>query len=165
MARKRYTAEEIIGHLRTIEIETGKGLGIAEACRKLSITEQTYDGWKKECGRGGKLPSPARRREAVCPVQETLAVSERRARRVVGQGVLRWFARSDEIEVGVTLRGLILHGSRLKFCPIISPSIERGTACVSKTRSRTCPTHFPVIRKPLFCTGLQRVQRSTTVKI
>ena len=35
MARKRYTAEEIIGHLRTIEIETGKGFGIAEACRKL----------------------------------------------------------------------------------------------------------------------------------
>ena len=43
MARKRYTAEEIIGHLRTIEIETGKGLGIAEACRKLGITEQTYE--------------------------------------------------------------------------------------------------------------------------
>ena len=39
-ARKRYTAEEIIGHLQTIEIETGKGLGIAELCRKLSITEQ-----------------------------------------------------------------------------------------------------------------------------
>jgi hypothetical protein len=27
MARKRYTAEEMIGHLRTVEIETGKGLG------------------------------------------------------------------------------------------------------------------------------------------
>ena len=40
MARTRSTAEEIIGHLRTIEIETGKGLGIAEACRKLGITEQ-----------------------------------------------------------------------------------------------------------------------------
>ena len=26
MARKRYTAEEIIGQLRTIEIELGKGL-------------------------------------------------------------------------------------------------------------------------------------------
>lgn len=48
MARKRYSAEEIIGHLRTIEIETGKGLGIAEACRKLGITEQTYYRWKKE---------------------------------------------------------------------------------------------------------------------
>ena len=42
MARKRYTAEEIIGQLRTIEIELGKGLGVVEACRKLGITEQTY---------------------------------------------------------------------------------------------------------------------------
>jgi hypothetical protein len=39
MARKRYTAKEIIGHLRTLEIETGKGLGIAEVCGKLGITE------------------------------------------------------------------------------------------------------------------------------
>jgi putative transposase len=50
MARKRYTAEEIIGHLRTIEIETGKGLGIAEVCQKLGITEQTYYRWKNEDG-------------------------------------------------------------------------------------------------------------------
>jgi len=42
MARKRYRAEEIIGHVRTIEIETGRGLGLAEACRKLGITEQTF---------------------------------------------------------------------------------------------------------------------------
>jgi hypothetical protein len=42
MARKRYTAEEIISHLRTIEIEMGKGFGIAEVCRKSGITEQTY---------------------------------------------------------------------------------------------------------------------------
>lgn len=50
MARKRYTAEEIIGHLRTIEIEMGRGLGMVEACRKLGITEQTYYRWKKEYG-------------------------------------------------------------------------------------------------------------------
>jgi hypothetical protein len=43
MARKRYTAEEIISHLRTIEIELGKGLAVVDACRKLSITEQTYE--------------------------------------------------------------------------------------------------------------------------
>ncbi len=48
MARKRYTAEEIIGQLRTIEIELGKGLAVIEACRKLGITEQTYYRWKKE---------------------------------------------------------------------------------------------------------------------
>jgi hypothetical protein len=40
MARKRYTAEEIIGQLRTIEIDLGKGSAVPEACRKLGITEQ-----------------------------------------------------------------------------------------------------------------------------
>ena len=42
MGQKRYTAEDIIGHLRTIEIETGKGLAVIDACRKVGITEQTY---------------------------------------------------------------------------------------------------------------------------
>ncbi len=50
MARTRYTAEEIICHLRTVEIEAGKGIGIADACRKLGLTEQTYYRWKKEYG-------------------------------------------------------------------------------------------------------------------
>jgi len=48
MARARYTAEAIIGQLRTIEIDLGKGLAVVEACRKLGITEQTYYRWKKE---------------------------------------------------------------------------------------------------------------------
>ena len=50
MAGNRYTAEAIIGHLRTLEIEMGKGLAVVEACRKLGITEQTYYRWKKEYG-------------------------------------------------------------------------------------------------------------------
>ena len=50
MARKRYTAEEIIGHLRTVEIDLGKGSAVPEACRKLGFTEQTYYRWKKEYG-------------------------------------------------------------------------------------------------------------------
>jgi hypothetical protein len=44
MARKRYSAEESISQLRTVEIELGKGLAVVEACRKLGITEQ-------KCGR------------------------------------------------------------------------------------------------------------------
>ena len=47
-------AEEIIGQLRTIELELGKGLAVVDACRKLGITEQTSYLWKKEYGR---LPS------------------------------------------------------------------------------------------------------------
>lgn len=50
MGQKRYTAEDIIGHLRTMEIETGKGLAVIDACRKVGITEQTYYRWKKEYG-------------------------------------------------------------------------------------------------------------------
>jgi transposase-like protein len=50
MARKRYTAEEIISQLRTVEIETAKGIGIVDACRKLGITEQTYYRWKRAYG-------------------------------------------------------------------------------------------------------------------
>ena len=42
MPEKRYTPEEIIQHLRTVELETSKGLAVLDACRKLSITEQTY---------------------------------------------------------------------------------------------------------------------------
>ena len=36
--------------LRTITIETGKGLTVIDACRKLGITEQTYYRWKNEDG-------------------------------------------------------------------------------------------------------------------
>ena len=50
MARKRYTADEIISHLRTVEIETAKGLGITDACRRLGVTEQTPYRWKNEDG-------------------------------------------------------------------------------------------------------------------
>ncbi len=59
MGRKRHTAEEIIGKLRTAEIELAKGLGTAEVVRKLGITEQTYYRWRKEYG--GLRLDPAKR--------------------------------------------------------------------------------------------------------
>ena len=42
MPRKRYTPEEVIQHLRTVERDTGKGLAMLDAYRKLGITEQKY---------------------------------------------------------------------------------------------------------------------------
>ena len=41
MPKKRYTPEEVIQHLRTVKLDTGKGLAVLDACRKLGITEQT----------------------------------------------------------------------------------------------------------------------------
>ena len=50
MPKKRYTPEEILQHLRTVELEAGKGLAVLDACRKLGITEHTDYRWKKEYG-------------------------------------------------------------------------------------------------------------------
>ncbi len=41
MAKKRYTAEQIIRHLREAEVELAKGRTMGEVCRKMGITEQT----------------------------------------------------------------------------------------------------------------------------
>jgi transcriptional regulator with XRE-family HTH domain len=48
MARKKYTPEEIIQHLRTAEIEQSKGLTQAEAARKVGVTPITLSRWKSE---------------------------------------------------------------------------------------------------------------------
>ena len=62
MGRKRHTAEEIIGKLRTAEIELAMGLGTAEVVRNLGITEQTYYRWRKEYG-GLRLDQAKRLKE------------------------------------------------------------------------------------------------------
>jgi len=62
MGRKRHTAEEIIGKLRTAEIELAKGLGTVDVVRQLGITEQTYYRWRKEYG-GLRLDQAKRLKE------------------------------------------------------------------------------------------------------
>ena len=62
MSRKRYTAEQIIGHLRQAEIRTSEGKTIAEAVRELGISEQTYYRWRKQYEQyGGMEVNQARR--------------------------------------------------------------------------------------------------------
>ena len=50
MPIKKHTAEEIIGKLREAEIVLAQGGTTADACRRLSISEQTYYRWRKEYG-------------------------------------------------------------------------------------------------------------------
>ncbi len=50
MARKHYKAEEIIQHLRTVELEEGKGLKLEEIAKKVGVTPQTIIRWRKEYG-------------------------------------------------------------------------------------------------------------------
>jgi transposase-like protein len=50
MARKRHDPEEVIKHLRTFEIELGKGTPLETICRKIGISDVTYHRWKREYG-------------------------------------------------------------------------------------------------------------------
>ena len=50
MPKKRFTAEQIIGKLREVEVLQGQGMSIQESSRQLDITEQTYYRWRKSYG-------------------------------------------------------------------------------------------------------------------
>jgi transposase-like protein len=62
MARKRYTPEEIIQHLRTVELEQGKGLKLDQAAKKVGVTPQTIVRWRNEYG-GLKVDQAKRLKE------------------------------------------------------------------------------------------------------
>jgi len=51
MARnKRHSAEEIVNKLRQADVELSKGASIAQACKVIGITDQTYYRWRREYG-------------------------------------------------------------------------------------------------------------------
>ncbi len=50
MPKRRHTPEQIINKLREAEVLLSKGMKIAEVCRKIEVTEQTYYRWRKEYG-------------------------------------------------------------------------------------------------------------------
>ena len=50
MPRKRYKAEEIIQHLRTVEIQQSKGETIEQIARQLGVCVSTLVRWKREYG-------------------------------------------------------------------------------------------------------------------
>ena len=43
-------AEHVIPKLREVEVEVGRGKTVAEAVKKIGVTEQTYYRWKKKFG-------------------------------------------------------------------------------------------------------------------
>lgn len=62
MARKRYSPEEIIQHLRTVEIEQGRGAKLEEAAKKVGVSLQTIVRWRNEFG-GLKVDQAKRLKE------------------------------------------------------------------------------------------------------
>ena len=50
MARKRFTAEQIIQKLREVQVALSKGQSAGAACKKIGVTEPIYYRWRKEYG-------------------------------------------------------------------------------------------------------------------
>ena len=91
MPRKPYTPEEILIHLRTVELDAGKGLAVVDACRTLGITEQTYYRWKKEYG--GLRVDQAKRLKAL--EQENLRLKRIVANQALDLSVLKEVASGN----------------------------------------------------------------------
>jgi putative transposase len=47
---KKELAEQIIPYATSVEVEVGRGKTVAEAVKKIGVTEQTYSRWKKQYG-------------------------------------------------------------------------------------------------------------------
>ena len=50
MARKRFTVEQIINHLREADVLLAQGQTVGEVCRRIGVSEQSYYRWRKEYG-------------------------------------------------------------------------------------------------------------------
>jgi putative transposase len=79
MAKKRFTAEQIINFLREAEILISQGKSVRDASRQIGVTEQTYYRWRKEYG--GMDVSQARR-------LKDLEKENQRLKRLVGDQAL-----------------------------------------------------------------------------
>ena len=62
MPKKTFTAEQIVGKLRQIEVLMSQGKTVSLACKDSGITDQTYYRWRKEFG-GLKLDQAKRLKE------------------------------------------------------------------------------------------------------
>jgi putative transposase len=62
MAKRRYTAEEIVTVLRQVEVAIANGKTTPQVCRESEIAKQTYYRWRKEYG-GLKLEQARRLKE------------------------------------------------------------------------------------------------------
>ena len=62
MAKKRFSVEQIIGHLREAEVLLSQGMTVGEICRRIGISEQSYYRWRREYG-GLKVDQARRLRE------------------------------------------------------------------------------------------------------
>ena len=50
LARRRHTPEQVINKLREAEVAIAEGNTVAEAARRIGVTQQTFYRWRTEYG-------------------------------------------------------------------------------------------------------------------
>ena len=75
MPRKRHTADQIIGKLREAEVELAGGHTIAQACRKIGVSEQTL---RLSSGQAVLSVAPGVRESENRPGEEAEAAGDRK---------------------------------------------------------------------------------------
>ena len=66
MAKKRHTPEQVINKLREAEVAISEGSPVAEATRRIGVTEQTFYRWRSEYG-GLRIDQARRPRPSCLP--------------------------------------------------------------------------------------------------
>ena len=79
MSRNRHKSEQVIAKMREVEVDLAKGTPVAQACKKIAVTEQTYYRWRKEYG--GLKVDQAKRLKA-------LELENARLKRLLAEGEL-----------------------------------------------------------------------------
>lgn len=91
MPKKRYAPEEIIQHLRTVEIEQSKGTSLEEAAKKIGVSLQTVVRWRKEYG-GLRVDQAKRLKELE---QENLRLKRIVANQAIDLSILKEVASGN----------------------------------------------------------------------
>jgi putative transposase len=91
MSKKKYSPEQVVSMLREAEVLLGKGQSIAEVCRGLGITDQTYYRWRKEYG-GLRVDQAKRLKELE---QENTRLKKVVADLVLDKAILKEVARGN----------------------------------------------------------------------
>ena len=88
---RRHQPEEVIGKLREAEIVLSQGGSVADASRRIGVTQQTYYRWRKEFG-GLKMDQARRMKEVE---RENARLRQALSELAIDKQILREAARGN----------------------------------------------------------------------
>lgn len=88
---RRHQPEEVIGKLRKAEIVLSQGGSVADASRRIGVTQQTYYRWRKEFG-GLKMDQARRMKELE---RENARLRQALSELAIDKQILREAARGN----------------------------------------------------------------------